>query len=95
MIPVKTVKIGETTFYVKRSFRYFIECQKALESNPELSTLESGLMMFYHAAKAGAKSMGVPFPQTYEEMIDLIDDYPDAMPAIYESLTDDPANEKK
>jgi hypothetical protein len=76
LLEVKKVKIGEKEFPIKITNRAMIEYEKL--SGGSVSAMEGTedlCQLFYCTAKAGAKSELVEFGYSYEEFLDLIDDY--------------------
>lgn len=77
MLKVEKLTVGEHDFYIKTSTRSMIEYEELSgKSIANLNTTNDLLKFFYTTAKAGAKSEGVDFKYTYDEFLDLIDDYP-------------------
>ena len=76
LLGIKIVKVGEMEFPIKVTNRAMIEYE-ALSGGNMLSFegTEKLLMFFYSTAKAAAKSTGVEFTYTYDEFLDVIDDY--------------------
>lgn len=72
----QSVKVGDKNFPIRVSVRAMIEYEK-LTGKPITSFegTEDLIRFFYVTAKAGAKAEGNPFSYTYEQFIDLIDDY--------------------
>lgn len=72
----KNVKVGDTNFPIKITNRSMIDYEALSGSNiSSFEGTEKLIMFFYCTAKAGAKSEGVEFKYTYNEFLDVIDDY--------------------
>jgi hypothetical protein len=73
---VNKVKVGERSFSIKLTNRAMIEYEALTgETMLNLTGSERLVKLFYCTAKAGAKSENHDFKYTYEEFLDLIDDY--------------------
>lgn len=73
---IKYVKIGDNNIPIKLTNRAMIEYEK-LTGESILSFKGSDRLskLFYVTAKAGARSLKQEFKHSYEEFLDLIDDY--------------------
>ena len=72
----QAVKVGNMSFPVKFTNRAMIEYETISGSNlSKFNGTENIIQLFYCTAKAGAKSIDLEFKYTYEEFLDLIDDY--------------------
>ena len=73
---VKSIKVGEKTFPVKLTNRAMIEYEALTgETMINLQGSERLAKLFYCTAKAGARGAGHEFAYTYEQFLDVIDDY--------------------
>lgn len=73
---VKSIKVGEKSFPVKVTQRAMNDYEEL--SGETIATFQGSKrmgMLFYCTAKAGAKSVGHEFKYTYEQFLDVIDDY--------------------
>lgn len=76
LLNTQSVKVGEMTFPVKLTNRAMIEYENLSGANlSKLNNTEDIIQLFYCTAKAGAKSIGIAFNHSYEDFLDLIDDY--------------------
>ena len=76
LLDSRTVKVGDMNFPIKITMRSMIEYEQL--SGSSIATLDGTgklIQFFYCTAKAGAKSEGSEFNYTYEQFLDLIDDY--------------------
>jgi hypothetical protein len=86
---VDKFSIGDKVFYAKRTNRAIIEYESSFGKKlTDIATTEEMLQFFFCCAKAGFRSMGESFEYSYEQFLDLIDDYPNEtfqnfMKAIY------------
>ena len=70
------VKIGKHTFYIRITNRAIIEYEDlSKDKNMDFSSIGNMLKFFYCTAKAGAKSEKVKFEFTYDEFLDMLNDY--------------------
>ena len=76
LLTSKNVKVGDIDFPIKITNRSMIEYE-ALSGGSIVSFqgTEKLIMFFYCTAKAGAKSAGTEFNYTFEQFLDVIDDY--------------------
>lgn len=74
---VKHIKIGDASYPVKLTQRAMIEYE-GMTGDGILSFdgTQKMTQLFYCAARAGAKAEGKPFEHTFDEFLDLVDDYP-------------------
>jgi hypothetical protein len=76
LIEVNNVKVGEREFPIKLTNRAMIEYEALTgETVLNLTGSERLVKLFYCTAKAGARSESQEFKYTYDEFLDLIDDY--------------------
>jgi hypothetical protein len=76
LIETKKVKVGDRVFPVRITARSMINYEEL--TGKSISTIDGTkdiLQFFYVTAKAGAKSEGTEFKYTFEQFLDLIDDY--------------------
>jgi hypothetical protein len=72
----KSIRIGEKSFPIKLTNRAMIEYEALTgETMVNLQGSERLVKLFYCTAKAGAKSAGHEFKYTYDQFLDVIDDY--------------------
>ena len=72
----KSIRIGEKSFPIKLTNRSMIEYEALTgETMVNLQGSERLVKLFYCTAKAGAKAAGHEFSYTYEQFLDVIDDY--------------------
>jgi len=78
---LNSFKIGETTFHVKFTNRSIIDYESIIgesialiDEDPKRLT-EKQLTFFYCTAKAGAKAAGKDFNYSFDQFLDLVDDY--------------------
>lgn len=95
MIPVKKITIGSVTYHVKLTFRALIEFEQATGHAIGFESTADALMLFYAAVKAGEKAAGIQFNLSYDELLDQIDEYPEALAEIYKVLTEEAKDKKK
>jgi hypothetical protein len=98
LLETKYVTVGDNKIPIKLTFRAMIDYEKITgESVQFASGTEKVTILFYCAAKAGAKSVNIPFDYDYEKFLDYIDDHPESLLHFYESLMDGqpPVEEKK
>lgn len=71
-----TVKIGSREFIIRITNRAIIEYEELSgDKNLDFSAVGNMLKFFYCTAKAGARSEGKTFKHSYNEFLDIIDDY--------------------
>jgi xylose isomerase len=87
MNETKTVLIGKKEYQIKFTFRALIDFEKLSGHTVSFETLENALMLFYCLHKAAVRDQGVEI-DSFETLLDEIDNYPDAMTDIYQALTD-------
>lgn len=76
LLNTQSVQVGEMSFPIKLTNRAMIEYENLSGANlSKLSNTEDIIQLFYCTAKAGAKSLGIEFNHTYDEFLDLIDEY--------------------
>jgi hypothetical protein len=74
---VKHIKVGETDYPVKLTNRALIEYETLTgEAIVSFKGTERLSKLFFCTTKAGYKAEGKPFAYTYEQFLDLIDDFP-------------------
>ena len=76
LLDCKVVKVGTLEFPIKITNRSMIDYEK-LSGAPigSFDSTEKLLQFFYCTAKPGAKSFGKVFDYTFDQFLDLIDDY--------------------
>jgi hypothetical protein len=73
---VKNIKVGDKSFAIKLTNRAMIEYEAMTgETMVNLQGSERLSKLFYCTAKAGARSAGHEFKYTYEQFLDVIDDF--------------------
>jgi hypothetical protein len=94
---VKTVKVGDLEFHVKITNRSMIDYEKLTgESILNFEGTERLLKFFYCTAKAGAKAMSKEFGYSFDEFLNLIDDYPtETMTNFSKAIFTEPGGEEK
>jgi hypothetical protein len=72
----KNVKVGDLNFPIRITNRAMIDFE-ALSGGTisKMDGTEKLVKFFYCTAKAGAKSENISFTYSYEEFLDVIDDY--------------------
>jgi hypothetical protein len=76
LIQTKQVKVGDMTFPIKVTNRAMIEYEAMTgSSSTTFKGTEKLVQFFYVTAKAGAKSDKLPFPYSFDEFLDIIDDF--------------------
>ena len=76
LLETKSIKCGDKAFPIKITNRAMIEFEAL--SGGSITSLEGTqklLQFFYCIAKAGARSEGKEFTYTYDEFMDVVDDY--------------------
>lgn len=93
----KIVKIGELEFPVRITNRAMIEYENMTGSNiSKLNGTMNIIQLFYCTAKAGAKSLGKEFIYTFEEFLDIIDNYyMDVITNFTKVLSDESGGDEK
>lgn len=72
----KLVEVGGKSYPIRITNRAMIEYEHLSgESIASFKSTENIIMFFYCTAKAGAKYNKVEFNYTYDEFLDLVDDY--------------------
>jgi len=94
LLDTKSVKVGKLEFYVRLTNRAVIGYETLTGRNfwvdfggDELNN-EKLTQLFYTTAKAGARQKGITFEYTYEEFLDITDDYPEAAAFFYQAIKD-------
>jgi hypothetical protein len=84
----RKVKIGEKEFIIKITQRAMCEYEKLSGSSiTDIESHEKRLKYFYCLAKAGARSEDQDFNFSFEEFLDMVDDYySDFMTNFFEAL---------
>lgn len=96
LLDTKFIKVGNEKYPIRLTYRAMIEYEKLSgKSVSTVTTTEQVTELIYCAVKAGAKAEGKEFNKTYEEFLDVIDNYPDSMVSFYEALTDGEPTPKK
>lgn len=77
---IKTIEIGEETdkmtFHIKITNRAMIEYEAMCDSDlSAIKGTENLLKLMYCTSKAGAKTKGEPFDITFEQFLDITDEY--------------------
>jgi len=76
LLNTQTVKIGELEFPIKITNRAMIEYESISgHSISNMSNTQELIQFFYCTDKAGAKSTNTQFTYTYDEFLDVIDEY--------------------
>jgi hypothetical protein len=100
LLEVKTVKCGDKTFPIKITNRAMIEFE-ALSggSITSLEGTEKLMQFFYCIAHAGARAEGKEFKYTFDEFMDVVDDYyfdiMTGMTKVLTSIVADKSDKKK
>jgi len=87
---VKSIKVGEKTFPIKLTQRAMNEYEELTgETIASFKGSERMGKLFYCTAKAGARDAKHDFKYTYEQFLDVIDDYyvdtvNNFMPAVFD-----------
>lgn len=98
LLEPKGVLIGNVLLPVKLTFRAMIEFEELSGVPVQFAvTTEQVSMLFYCAAKAGARSVNVDFEFDYEGFLDFVDEHPDSLQGFYEAIKEDenPVEKKK
>lgn len=84
------IKIGKHTFYVRVTNRAIIEYEELSgDKKMDFSTVGNMLKFFYCIAKAGARDEKKPFDYTYDQFLNLIDEYfSETMEVFNEAMTE-------
>jgi hypothetical protein len=89
LLETKYVNIGESKIPIKLTFRAMIDYEKITGESIELAAgTEKVIILFYCAAKAGARSVGQVFEYDYEGFLDYIDEHPESLFSFYQALNE-------
>jgi hypothetical protein len=97
LLGLKSVKVGDKEFPIMLTNRAMIEYE-ALSGSSVVSfqSTKELIQFFYCTAKAGAKKTGKEFTYTYDEFLDVIDEfYLDTITNFSEAITEPGGEEKK
>lgn len=75
LLETKSVQVGAYNFPIRITNRSIIEFESMGHKLTDINSTEDIIKFFYCTAKAGAKHEGTSFNLTYEEFLDMIDDY--------------------
>ena len=96
LLEPKGVKIGNVLLPVKLTFRAMIEFEELSGIPVQFAvSTEQVSMLFYCAAKAGARSTNTEFNFEYEEFLDFIDEHPDSLQGFYEAIKEEDQTEEE
>lgn len=96
MLKVKKIKVGQTEFHIKLTTRAMIEFEELSGSSiANFSSTGDIIKLFYCTAKAGAKSEKVEFKYSFEEFLDIIDEYPTEAMTEFTKCLDALSDKKK
>ena len=96
LLEPKYVTIGDAKIPVKLTFRAMMMFEELAGVPVQFAiSIEHISMLFFCAAKAGAKGMNVPFDYEYESFIDFIDNHPESLDSFYEAIKEGEPEEKK
>jgi len=85
----KKIEVGDLEFHVRLTTRAIIGYDELTGRNwwvdfgAEEIKHEKLAQLFYVTAKAGAKEKGIEFKYTYEQFLDMTDDYPESIALFY------------
>lgn len=89
LLETKYVLVGGAKIPVKLTFRAMIDYEKITGESVQFAIgTEKITVLFFCAAKAGARSVGKEFDYDYEKFLDYIDENPESLMSFYESLID-------
>lgn len=99
LLETKKVKVGDLEFPIRKTNRAYILFDE-LNKDTGLSgknLRQQTSLLFYCMAKAGAKAENQEFNYTYEQFLDVIDDYPDDVLINFSAAikSDQPDSKKK
>ena len=89
LLGIKEVEVGKDKYPIKLSFRAMIEYESITGQSIQAATgTEQIVILFYCAAKAGAKATGSVFAKDYEAFLDIVDNYPESLISFMEALSE-------
>ena len=96
LLETKHVVVGTEKLPVRLTFRAIIDFEKITGKSLQGSTsTEDAIILFYCAAKAGAKADALPFAYDFEGFLDLVDNYPDSLMDFYIAIAEGEPEVKK
>lgn len=97
LLDYKTIKVGDIEFPIRITMRSIIDYESLAGSSiTSMDTTEKLVKFFYCTAKAGAKATKEEFTYTYDEFLDVIDNYfEETITNISEALTESGGAGKK
>jgi len=76
LLKIIPIQLDDMTFHIKMTNRAMMEFEEMSGGNmASLKGTSDLLMLFYCTSKAGAKSKGIPFDITFQQFVDVTDDY--------------------